>query len=156
VPVCTPPLDRRRIVEERFGEDGDATLEDLFFHTDLGDVAVGMERTASRLVREAGLSERLPGPATAVLGPETFAAGAALLLWARRLDILDGVASLGWQLRRAAQALIASAREVGSLLREDNLRVVPGFEPWVEAFARALWHGSGQPFDEVLKRWLAA
>lgn len=154
-PVCTPPLDRRRIVDERYGAEGDAGLEDFFFHNELGDVVYRMERAASRLAREAGMLERLPGPATSTLGSGTFGAGASLLLWARRLDLLDGVASVGWQLRRAARALLASGRDVGTLLRDDNLRILPGFDPWVEAFARSLWCGAGPPFDEVLARWLA-
>ncbi len=154
IPVCVPPLDRRRLLEDRFGTEGDEGLEDLFFHCDLGELTLAMERGASRLAHVAGLAEHLPGPATSLLAGETFAAAAALLLWARRLDILDGVASVGWQLRRAAQALMASRQDVAALLREDNLRVIPGFEPWVEAFARSLWAGEGQPFDEVRRRWL--
>jgi hypothetical protein len=85
----------------------------------------------------------------------TFAASAQLLLWARRLDLLDGVSSAGWQLRRAAQALLASRRDPQALVAEDNLRVIPGFTPWVEAFARSTWSGAGEPFDEVLARWIA-
>ncbi len=153
-PVCVPPPDRRRVLNECFGEEGNEAVEDLFFHTDLVSLTVELERVASRRAHEEGLEERLAGPATARLGRETFAAAASLLLWARRLDLLDGVGSLGWQLRRAAHALMASAKDVRALLEEDNLRVIPGFDPWVEALARALWAGQGAPFDEIRSRWL--
>ncbi len=154
-PLSLPPGDRHRIYDGRAGEGGDEGLEDLLFHTDLGQLAVDLEREASRACLPAGLPEGLPGPATAVTPRGTFAASAQLLLWARRLDLLDGVSSPGWQLRRAAQALLASRRDPQALLGEDNLRVVPGFNPWVEAFARSVWGGSGEPFDEVQARWVA-
>jgi len=153
-PVCVPAVDRRRFLEEACGEGGDASLEDLFFHSDLGELTLTMERAVSRFAAAAGLAEGLPGPATAGVGSATFSAAASLLLWARRLDLLDSVDSPGWQLRRAAQALLASGKDVRGLVREDNLRVIPGFEPWVEAFARAAWSGGGHPFDEVRARWL--
>ena len=38
------------------------------------------------------------------------------------------------------------------LADEDNLRVIPGFDPWVEGFTRALWNG-GEPVDKAWKRW---
>ncbi|NWG00557.1 MAG: hypothetical protein HXY19_06405 [Thermoanaerobaculaceae bacterium] len=154
VPVCVPPLDRRRLLNECFGEEGNEAIEDLFFHTDLASLTLEMERAASRCAHQEGLGERLPGPATARLGRETFAAATSLLLWARRLDLLDGVGSVGWQLRRAAQALMASAKDVRALLEEDNLRIIPGFDPWVEAFARAVWADQGAPFEEIRSRWL--
>ena len=114
-----------------------------------------LEREASRACRRLGLAESLPGPATSLTPRRTFAASAQLLLWARRLDLLEGVNSSGWQLRRAAQALLASRRDPDALIAEDNLRVIPGFTPWVEAFSRSAWSGSGEPFDEVLARWVA-
>ncbi len=154
-PLSLPPGDRHRIYDGRAGEGGDGALENLLFHTDLGQLAGDLEREASRACRPVGLPEGLPGPATSVTSQSTFAASAQLLLWARRLDLLDGVSSAGWQLRRAAQALLASRRDPQALLAEDNLRVVPGFTPWVEAFARSVWSGSGEPFDEVLARWVA-
>jgi hypothetical protein len=154
-PLSLPPGDRHRMYDGRAGAGGDEGLENLLFHTDLGQLAVDLEREASRACRPAGLPEGLPGPATSLTARGTFAASAQLLLWARRLDLLDGVGSTGWQLRRAAQALLASRRDPQGLLAEDNLRVVPGFTPWVEAFARAVWSGSGEPYDEVLSRWMA-
>jgi len=154
-PLSLPPGDRHRVYDGRAGEGGDEELENLLFHTDLGQLAADLEREASRACRPVGLNEGLPGPATAVTSRGTFIASAQLLLWARRLDMLDGVGSAGWQLRRAAQALLASRRDPQALLAEDNLRVVPGFTPWVEAFARSAWSGTGEPFDEVLARWLA-
>ena len=35
---------------------------------------------------------------------------------------------------------------------EDNLRIVPGFDPWVESFTRAVWFG-GDPLDSAWQRW---
>lgn len=154
-PLALPPEDRHRAYDGRAGEAGDEALEDLLFHTDLAQLAVELERQASRACRRLGLPEGLPGPATSATPRATFAASAQLLLWARRLDLLDGVSSTGWQLRRASRALMASGRDPQALVAEDNLRVIPGFTPWVEAFARTAWSGGGEPFDEVLARWLA-
>jgi hypothetical protein len=153
-PLSVPPEERHRVYDGRAGDGGDEKLENLLFHTDLAQLVVDMERETSRACGRAGLKEGLPGPATAVTPQSTFAASARLLLWARRLDLLDGVSSAGWQLRRAARALLASRRDAQALLAEDNLRVIPGFTPWVEAFARSAWSASGEPFDEVLARWL--
>ncbi len=154
-PLSIPPEERHRIYDGRAGEGGDEELENLLFHTDLAQLAVDLERELSRACRRAELPEGLPGPSTAGTTQSTFAAGARLLLWARRLDLMDGVGSAGWQLRRAAHALLASRRDARALLAEDNLRVIPGFTPWVEAFARSAWSGAGEPFEEVLARWLA-
>ena len=154
-PLSIPPEERHRVYDGRAGESGDEALENLLFHTDLAQLAVDLERTASRECGRLGLSEGLPGPATLLAPMATSAASARLLLWARRLDLLDGVNSIGWQLRRAARALLASGRDPGALLADDNLRVIPGFAPWVEAFARSAWSGGGGPFDEVVARWVA-
>lgn len=155
MPLGLPAEDRHRVYDEHAGEHGDGELEDLLFHTDLAALALELEREASRAALRFGLREGLPGPATSIAGPELSAASNALLLWARRLDLLDGVGSAGWQLRRAARALLATGRDPRELLVEDNLRIVPGFNPWVEAFARALWSGQGEPFDAFLSRWVA-
>ncbi len=154
-PLAIPPEDRHRVYDGRAGEGGDEALENLLFHTDLAQLAADLEREVSRQCRRIGLDEGLPGPATVQTPSATFAASARLLLWARRLDLLDGVNSSGWQLRRAAGALLASRKDPGALLSEDNLRVIPGFTPWVEAFARAAWSGGGAPFDDLLARWIA-
>jgi len=154
-PLAVPPEDRHSVYDGKAGEEGDEALENLLFHTDLARLALDMEREASRACRRLGLAESLPGPATSLAPRRTFAASAQLLLWARRLDMLEGVNSSGWQLRRAARALLASRRDPDALVAEDNLRVIPGFTPWVEAFARSAWSGEGDPFDEVLARWTA-
>ncbi len=154
-PLAVPPEDRHAAYDGKTGEEGDEALENLLFHTDLARLALDLEREASRACRRSGLGESLPGPATSLAPKRTFAASAQLLLWARRLDLLEGVNSPGWQLRRAARALLASRREPDALLADDNLRVIPGFTPWVEAFSRAVWSGGGDPFDAVLARWTA-
>jgi hypothetical protein len=154
-PVAVPAEDRHRIYDRQAGEAGDESLENLLFHTDLGQLLVALERAASRVCRGLGMPEWLPGPATSLVTQATFSSATQLLLWARRLDLLEGVGSAGWQLRRAAHALLASRRDPQALVADDNLRVVPGFSPWVEAFARSLWSGGGEPFEGVQARWLA-
>jgi len=153
LPLVVPAEERHRLYDAQGGEAGDRELEDLLFHTDQVQAAARLERLASRACDAARLPQSLPGPATAGVSGEIVAATCALLLWARRMDLLDGVSSTGWQLRRAAHALLASGRQPRPLLLEDNLRVIPGFTPWVEAFARSLWAGGGPPFDEVAGRW---
>jgi len=155
MPLALPPRDRHKAYDRFAGENGNGELEDLLFHSDLAALAVELEQETARLCRRVGLAEGLPGPATGATPADAFAASASLLLWARRLDLLDGVGSLGWQLRRAARALLASGRDPGELVSEDNLRIVPGFTPWVESFARALWDGAGEPFEGSRARWLA-
>jgi hypothetical protein len=155
LPLVLPAEERHRVYDALAGEEGDEELENILFHTDLGRLTCELEREATRCCRAAGVSERLPGPGTSLAPAPTFAAGTDLLLWARRLDLLDGVSSMGWQLRRAAHALVASGRDPRQLVEEDNLRIIPGFTPWVEAFARTLWNREGAPFDEHLERWLA-
>lgn len=155
VPVVVSAERRHEVYDARAGENGDPELENALFHTDLAELMRELEREACRRCRAAGMAEVLPGPATSSVPADTFAAGATLLLWARRLDLLDGVGSLGWQLRRAAHALLAAGRSLSELLAEDNIRIVPGFTPWVEAFARSAWAGEGAPFDDALERWIA-
>jgi hypothetical protein len=154
-PLALPPRDRHKAYDRFAGLNGNGELEDLLFHSDLAALAVELERETARVCRRVGLTEGLPGPATTATPASAFAASAALLLWARRLDLLDGVGSPGWQLRRAARALFASGRDPRQLVAEDKLRIVPGFTPWVESFARSLWAGSGEPFGGCLTRWLA-
>ncbi len=77
---------------------------------------------------------------------------AVLRLWARRLDQCHEESSWGWRLRRAATALDRLPNDPAVLAMEDNLRVVPGFDPWVESFTRALWYG-GEPVDSAWRRW---
>ncbi len=155
VPLALPPADRHRLYDRLSGENGDGELENLLFHSDITALIEALEREASRASATAGLAEFIPGPAT-VTAPRSVSRGTSeLLLWARRLDLLDGINSAGWQLRRAARALLAAGKDPMLLAAEDNLRIVPGFDPWVEAFARSLWHGSGEPFDGVRERWMA-
>ncbi|MGE5236291.1 MAG: hypothetical protein ACM3O7_08095 [Acidobacteriota bacterium] len=155
MPLALPPQDRHRVYDDHAGESGDGILENLLFHTDLSQLAFELEREATRACRSLGLAEGLLGPATSARSLTTTAASHAMLLWARRLDLLDGVTSHGWQLRRAARALAASGRDAQVLLTEDNLRILPGFDPWTEAFSRSLWSGNGEPFEEFLARWIA-
>ncbi len=156
IPLALPPGDCHRLYESLAGEEGDGELENLLFHSDHGSLTEVMERDASRLCARAGVDEFIPAPATATSPQRAARALSQLLLWARRLDLLDGSSSPGWQLRRAAWALRAAGKDPLILAAEDNLRIVPGFDPWVEAFTRSLWQGGGEPFDSIRERWLAA
>ncbi len=154
-PLALPPADRHRLYDALSGEDGDRELENLLFHSDIFALMEALERETSRAVAASGAGEFIPAPATTT-SPRGVARGASeLLLWARRLDLLDGIDSAGWQLRRAARALLAAGKDPLVLAAEDNLRIVPGFDPWVEAFARSLWQGAGEPFEGVRERWMA-
>lgn len=154
-PLTLPAEDRHRAYDAHAGAVGDEELENALFHSDLSRLAVELERVAGRVCHRLGLGEGLPGPACGLAGGETTWAAGQLLLWARRLDLLDEISSCGWQLRRAARALLAAGRAPAELAREDNLRVIPGFTPWVEAFARAAWGGGGEPLEAIRARWLA-
>lgn len=153
-PLSLTGEEKHLAYEAAFGEEGNDAFEDLLFHTEPLEVAKSLEVHGSSIAQELGLREGLPGPSTALCKSSCFAAACSLLLWARRLDLLDGVASQGWRLRRAAQALLVSGRDPFELMEEDNLRLVPGFDGWVEALARSLWSGEGEPFASLWLRWL--
>ncbi|MCX7896215.1 MAG: hypothetical protein N2447_09755 [Thermoanaerobaculum sp.] len=154
-PLSLSGEERHFAYDRAFGEEGNSHFEDLLFHSDPVDVARTLEVNASAIAATMGLREGLPGPSTALCKASCFAAAASLLVWARRLDLMDGVASSGWRLRRAAQALLVAGRDPAELMEEDNLRLVPGFDAWVEAFARSLWARSGEPFASLWMRWLS-
>lgn len=154
LPLAVSPELRHQVYDLHAGDDGDQDLENLLFHSDWGRLTQRAEVAVSQACRAHNLTEGLGGPSTSVVDSATFALASGMLLWARRFDQLDGMASQGWQLRRAAHALMAAGRDAGPLMREDNLRLIPGFTPWVEAFSRALWTGNGEPFAQVLERWL--
>jgi hypothetical protein len=153
-PLAVSPEIRHRVYDLHAGENGDPELENLLFHSDWARLTQQAEVVVSRSSSQYGLTEGLAGPGTALASADTFTLASGMFLWARRLDQLEGVASQGWQLRRAAHALLAAGREAGDLVEEDNLRLIPGFNPWVEALARALWVGEGHPLGEIRERWL--
>jgi hypothetical protein len=153
-PLLLSGEEKHAAYEQAFDPEGNDEFEDVLFHTEPADVARKLEALGSALVRQAGLQEGLLGPGTSLCAASCFAAACSLLLWARRLDLLDGVSSQGWRLRRAAQALLASGRDPFALMEEDNLRLVPGFDAWVEALARTLWTQEGEPFASLWLRWL--
>lgn len=153
-PLCLTGEEKHEAYERAFGEEGNGVFEDMLFHSDPVEVAKGLEIQGSWVARELGLREGFSGPGTALCPAPCFAAACSLLLWARRLDLLDGVASQGWRLRRAAQALLVAGRDPSELMEEDNLRLVPGFDAWVEALARSLWAHEGEPFASLWLRWL--
>lgn len=156
MPLALPPADRHRVYDRAAGDVGDAALEDLLFHSDLAGIGLALERSAAVACRRLGVPDVLPGPSTSAIPASTARGIGIMRQWARRLDLMDGVSSSGWRLRRAARALAASGRDLDELLGDDNLRIVPGFTPWVEAFVRSAWLGGGAPYLEVVERWVAA
>ena len=52
-------------------------------------------------------------------------------------------------MRRAASALDCLPNDPKALAEEGNLRIVPGFDPWVESFTRAIWDGG----DTIISAW---
>lgn len=154
--VCAPllltPKDRHRIVDAREGSDDEEQLENCLFHADPSRGLQALERRAGIAIHRAGMEPIVAGLAHHGLDPDAVRTSAFLRLWARRLDQSQEESSWGWRLRRAASALDRLPRSPRLLAAEDNLRVVPGFDPWVESFTRALWDG-GEPLDSAWRRW---
>jgi hypothetical protein len=103
-------------------------------------------------LHEVGMDPFIPCMIPEGFEPNAVRTAAVLRLWARRLDQSHEESSWGWRLRRAAAALDRLPKDPAALAMEDNLRIVPGFDPWVESFTRALWFG-GDPVDSAWKRW---
>ncbi|MDY7101022.1 MAG: hypothetical protein S0880_07525 [Actinomycetota bacterium] len=151
-PLLLTPKDRHRILDGCDGTGVEDRLENALFHADVS-------RGLHALERRAGISSDLAKMASVVpclvpqgLNPPSVKTAAALRLWARRLDQSHEESSWGWRLRRAASALEQLGNDPEVLAEEDNLRVVPGFDPWVESFTRALWTG-GEPLESAWRRW---
>jgi hypothetical protein len=111
------------------------------------------------LERQAGITFDALGiePVIGDLVPEGFNSTSVrtaglLRLWARRLDQSREESSWGWRLRRAATALDRLPKNPRELDAENNLRVIPGFDPWVLKFTRAIWNG-GDPVKSAWRRW---
>lgn len=154
--VCAPllltPKDRHRIVDAREGSGDEEQLENCLFHADPSRGLQALERRAGVAIHIAGMEPVVAGLTHQGLDPDAVRTSAFLRLWARRLDQSHEESSWGWRLRRAASALDRLPRNPKLLAAEDNLRVVPGFDPWVESFTRALWEG-GEPLESAWRLW---
>ncbi len=151
-PLLLTPRDRHRILD---GVDGTAfvdRMENCLFHADVSRGLLALERRAGVTIRRLGLDPVIPTLAPANAHPVAIRTAALLRLWARRLDQCYEESSWGWRLRRAARAIEVLKNDPMELAAVDNLRVVPGFEPWVEGFTRALWFG-GEPVESAWNRW---
>jgi len=155
LPLLLTPKDRHRILENFDGDDRSDAMENALFHSDISRGLAQMEKRAAGLVREAGIEETLGMLVPSGFDPGAVRTAAELRLWARRLDQSRQESSRGWRLRRAAAALEPLQTDPRVLASENNLRVIPGFEPWVEELTRSLWEG-GPLIDEIWQEWLGA
>ncbi len=153
-PLLLTPKDRHRILDGCEGAGLEDRLENSLFHADVSRGLHALERRVGVTLHTLGMEAVIPS-----LVPRGFNAGAIrtsarLRLWARRLDQCYEESSWGWRLRRAAAALEPVATDPHVLAEEDNLRVIPGFDPWVESFTRSLWD-HGEPWASAWLRWSA-
>jgi len=151
-PLLLTPKDRHRILDGCEGTGVEAELENALFHADVSRGLHALERTAGVTLHNVGMDPFVPCMVPAGAEPNAVKTAAVLRLWARRLDQCHEEASWGWRLRRAATALDRLPNDPATLAMEDNLRIIPGFDPWVESFTRAVWYG-GEPLDEAWHRW---
>lgn len=151
-PLLLTPKDRHRIMDGCDGSGLEDRLENSLFHADVARGLHALERTAGVTLREVGMDPIVPCLVPAGADPCAVRVCAELRMWARRLDQSHEESSWGWRLRRAAAALDRLGRDPRELASEDNLRIVPGFDPWVESFTRALWSG-GDPVESAWQRW---
>lgn len=152
-PLLLTPRDRHRIFDGCDGSGLMDDLEDCLFHRDVGGALMELERQSAVTGRRLGLSPAITTLVPAGADPEAVRTAAVLRVWARRLDQSDEESSWGWRLRRAARAVDALPRDPKQLAGEDNLRIIPGFDAWVEGFTRAVWFG-GEPLESTWARWV--
>lgn len=151
-PLLLTPTDRHRILDGCDGSGIEERLEDALFHADVGRGLHALERRAGISLQAAGMDAFVADLVPRDFDPNGVRSAALLRLWARRLDQSYEENSSGWRLRRAATAIDNLKMDPRTLAEEDNLRVIPGFDPWVESFTRALWEG-GEPVDSAWNRW---
>jgi hypothetical protein len=151
-PLLLTPKDRHRILDGCDGTGIEERLEDALFHADVGRGLLALERRAGISLHTAGMDAVVSNLVPQGYEPNAVRTATLLRLWARRLDQSFEENSRGWRLRRAASAIDSLEMDPRVLAEEDNLRVVPGFDPWVESFTRALWDG-GEPVESTWTRW---
>jgi len=151
-PLLLTPKDRHRILDGCDGSGIEQQLENCLFHADVSRGLHALERRAGITFAAVGIDPVLSCMVTSNHHPIAVRTALMLRLWARRLDQSHEESSWGWRLRRAASALECLPRDPRMLADEDNLRIIPGFDPWVESFTRALWSG-GEPMESAWLRW---
>ncbi len=153
-PLLLTPRDRHRILDGCDGSGEVDRIENCLFHADTSRGLLALERRVGTVARALGLEPAISCLVPAGADPVAVRTAALLRVWARRLDQSYEESSWGWRLRRAARAVEALRHDPMELAAEDNLRIVPGFDPWVESFTRAIWHG-GEPLESAWTRWTA-
>jgi hypothetical protein len=151
-PLLLTPKDRHRILDGCEGSGIEDELENALFHADVSRGLHALERTAGVTLQAVGMDPFVPCVVPHGQEPNAVRTAAVLRLWARRLDQCHEESSWGWRLRRAATALDKLSNDPATLAMEDNLRIIPGFDPWVESFTRAVWYG-GEPLDSAWQLW---
>jgi len=154
-PLLLTPKDRHRILDGCDGSGIEDQLENSLFHADVSRGLHALERRAGVTLAAVDMEPVVACLVTQAHHPAAVRTSALLRMWARRLDQSHEESSWGWRLRRASTALEGMAHDPQELAAEDNLRVVPGFDPWVESFTRALWDG-GEPLDSAWNLWSGA
>jgi len=151
-PLLLTPKDRHRILLGCEGSGIEDRLENCLFHADVSRRLHALERRAGVTLHAQGMEPVISSLVPLGQHPNAVRTAAILRLWARRLDQSHEESSWGWRLRRAATALERIPNDPEALADEDNLRIVPGFDAWVEGFTRALWHG-GEPAESAWELW---
>lgn len=151
-PLFLTPKDRHRILDGCDGSGIEDRLENCLFHGDPTGGLQALERHAGITLDAVGIDPVIATLVPQQHHPKAVRTAQLLRLWARRLDQIHEESSRGWRLRRAATALEPLQIDPETLAAEDNLRVIPGFDPWVESFTRALWDG-GEPVESAWRRW---
>jgi hypothetical protein len=151
-PLLLTPKDRPRILDGCEGTGVEEELENALFHADVSRGLHALERCAGITMHGVGMDPFVPCMVRRGQEPNAVRTAAVLRLWARRLDQCHEESSWGWRLRRAAGALERLPNDPAMMAMEDNLRIIPGFDPWVESFTRAVWYG-GEPLDSAWRMW---
>jgi hypothetical protein len=151
-PLLLTPKDRHRILDGCEATGVEAELENALFHADVSRGLHALERATGVTLDAAGMDAFVPCLVPSGRDAKAVRTAAVLRLWARRLDQCHEESSWGWRLRRAAAALDRLPNDPEILASEDNLRIIPGFDPWVESFTRCIWHG-GEPLDAAWQLW---
>ena len=151
-PLLLTPKDRHRILDGCEGTGVEDELENALFHADVSRGLHALERTVGVALHSVGMDPFVPCLVPAGHNVNAVRTAAVLRLWARRLDQCHEESSWGWRLRRAASAVDRLPNDPAALAAEDNLRIIPGFDPWVESFTRAVWNG-GEPLESAWRLW---
>jgi hypothetical protein len=151
-PLLLTPKDRHRILDDCDGNGNEDELENALFHADVARGLHALERQAGINFDAMGIEPVIGGMVPEGFNHVSVRTASLLRLWARRLDQSREESSWGWRLRRAATALDRLPKNPQELDCENNLRVIPGFDPWVLRFTRAIWNG-GDPVRSSWRRW---